>query len=108
MNTTTINHLTRLDYIKCLIEENRMGEALDNMKSMCTDLESICIGHARRFDDRSLEIPKALVRTKPHNWMFLNETWVKLIGMNDSQIHLEISNGISVRNKFIVKNAEGC
>lgn len=104
---TTINRLTQLDYIKCLIEDNKIGEALGNLKSMCKDMECLCIGQADAMNgDNAIEIPKSLVKTKPQNWVFLNETWVKLIGMKDNVIHLEVSDGITIKNKYVIRHGE--
>jgi hypothetical protein len=102
----TINKLTQLDYVKCLIEENRIGEALENLKTICNDLEYICVDQAERLNQDELVIPKSIVKTKPQNWMFLNETWVKMIGVSGDTIQLEVSNGITVESKFIVKRNE--
>lgn len=97
MNTT---HTTQLDYVKILLEEDRAGEALNHLRDICRDLETQCFVSASKLKDIELEIPKSLIKTKPQNWIFLKETWLKLISIKDNDIYLEITDGVSIKNKF--------
>jgi hypothetical protein len=93
-------HYTQLDYVKILLEENREGEALNHLKDICKALEAKCIVTANMLKDAELQIPKSLIKTKPQNWIFLKETWMKLISIKGDDIFLEITDGVSIKNKF--------
>ena len=95
-----VQHYTQLDYIKILLEEDRDGEALNHLKSLCKSLEAKCIVTANILKDKELSIPKSLTKTKPQNWIFLKETWMKLIAFKGDDIFLEITDGVSIKNKF--------
>ena len=101
-NTTT--YLTQIDYIRILIEDSRHGEALNYLKILTTDIEKICVLQATKFDNVEIDLPKSMVKTKPANWLFLNETWMKLIDIKNNHISLEISDGITITNKFKIIN----
>lgn len=93
-------HYTQLDYVKILLEEDREGEALNHLKDICRDLETKCLVTANKLKDTELQIPKSLIKTKPQNWVFLKETWLKLIAIKGDDIFLEITDGVSIKNKF--------
>jgi len=95
-------HTTQLDYVKILLEEDRSGEALNHLKDICRELETKCLVTASKLKDLELDIPKSLIKTKPLNWIFLKETWFKLISIKDDNIYLEITDGVSIKNKFKV------
>ena len=95
-------YITQLDYIKILLEEHKEGEALNNLKDICKNLESNCLVTANKLKDTEFDIPKALIKTKPQNWIFLKETWMKLISIKENDIYLEITDGVSIKNKFII------
>lgn len=95
-----VQHGTQLDYVKILLEDDRDGEALNHLRDICRELETKCQVSANMLKDANLEIPKSLTKTKPHNWIFLKETWVKLLSIKDDNIYLEITDGISIQNKF--------
>lgn len=97
-----VQYLTQLDYVKILLEENREGEALNHLKDICRELETKCIVTAEKLKDLELDIPKSLIKTKPQNWIFLKETWFKLINIKNDDIFLEITDGVSLKNKFTV------
>jgi len=97
-----VQHYTQLDYVKILLEEDREGEALNHLKDICRELETNCIVTANKLKDTELNIPKSLIKTKPQNWIFLKETWMKLININGDDIFLEITDGVSIKNKFKV------
>ena len=103
MNNTT-SYLTQIDYIRILLEESRHGEALNYLKIISDDLERNCVIQANKFDGQELELPKSFIKTKPEKWLFLNETWMKLIDIKDGFISLEISDGITIKNKFKIVN----
>lgn len=94
---------TQLDYIKILMEEHRDGEALNMLKKLSSELESQCILKAQQLNNTELEMPKYLVSTKPNNWIFLKETWFKIIDISKDKVHLEISDGISIKNTIKIK-----
>lgn len=97
--------INQLDYIKLILEDNRHGDALNKLKSLCDDLQHKCDNDRSKFP-AELELPKSLVKTKPKNWLFLNETWVKLLGVKGDTIHLEVTKGMEIVSKFkIIKNA---
>jgi len=95
-----IQHYTQLDYIKILLEDDKNGEALNHLRDICRDLETTCQVSANKLSETELNIPKALTKTKPHNWIFLKETWVKLLAIKGDDIFLEITDGVSIKNKF--------
>ena len=88
MNNT---HTTQLDYVKILLEEDRAGEALNHLKDICRELETKCFVTASKLNDQEIEIPKSLTKTKPQNWIFLKETWLKLISIKGDDIYFEIT-----------------
>lgn len=102
MNT---QYTTQLDYVKILLEEDRAGEALNCLKTICKELETKCLVTASKLTDIEFEIPKSLIKTKPQNWVFLKETWLKLISIKDDNIYLEITDGVSIKNKFKINEA---
>lgn len=101
-----VQYLTQLDYVKILLEENREGEALNHLRDICAELETKCQVTAKRLSENELDIPKSLVKTKPENWIFLQETWVKLLAIKDDDIYLEITDGLSIKNKFKVNGKQ--
>ena len=102
MNT---QHTTQLDYVKILLEEDRASEALNHLRNICKELETKCLVTANKLKDQEFEIPKSLIKTKPSNWIFLKETWFKLISIKDDNIYLEITDGVSIKNKFKLDGA---
>lgn len=97
MNT---QHYTQLDYIKILLEDGKKGEALNHLRDICRELETTCQVTATKLSETELNIPKSLIKTKPQNWIFLKETWVKLLAIKGDDIFLEITDGVSIKNKF--------
>lgn len=95
-----VNHLTQLDYIKVLLDEDREGEALNHLKQIARDLEAKCLVTAKKLEETEFDIPKALIKTKPQNWIFLKENWVKLVSIQHDNICLEITDGVSIKTKF--------
>lgn len=96
-----IHYLTQLDYIKILLEEDRNGEALNHLRSITSDLEAVCKSEAERLNTE-LEMTKAETKTKPENWIYVNNTWAKLIEIDSDvrTIALEVSKGISIKTTF--------
>ena len=97
-----VQHYAQLDYIKILLEDEKSGEALNQLKDICRELENKCQITANQLRDTELKIPKSLIKTKPQNWIFLKETWLKLIAIKGDDIFLEITDGVSIKSKFKV------
>jgi hypothetical protein len=95
-------YVMQLDYIKILLEDGKDGEALNSLRDMCSQVERGCKVTASRLDGTILDMPKALVKTKPMNWLFLNETWLKLLSLERDSAKFEVTNGISITNKITI------
>ena len=100
----TKEHLmTQLDYIKILIDEDRLGESHDRIEELRENLNESCSRIIDKFNSSQLELPKSLVKTKPNQWVFLNQNWVKIISITKQDIVFELNKGNTVRTKYTIK-----
>ncbi len=85
------NYNTELDYIKILLEENRIGEALNNINILKTDLFTECINI--KTNSANLILPK---KVKAGENLYLNNHWFKYVRKQDNKHVLEIAKDILV------------
>lgn len=88
--------ITQVDYIKCLLEEQRLGEALNNIQNIAKDLEQHCDKLAQQLSSTDLVLSKEELKTKKGNYIYIHNMWLKVIDKSPTHIELGISNGISV------------
>lgn len=98
-------YITQINYIKVLLEENRIGEAFNYVNILSDGLEQTCEKIVNNLDiTDGLTITKKDEKTKPGNWLYIDNNWLKLINKNDEQLHLEISKNIQVKTKYKILN----
>lgn len=98
-------YITQLDYIKILLEEDRLGEALNYTNILSTGLQQDCELLAETFNrTRVLNITKEQSKTKNGNWIFLRDSWFKLLDKDKSMIHLEVCKNIEIKIPYNVIN----
>lgn len=88
--------ITQVDYIKCLIEEQRLGEALQCMQSVTKDLSQHCDKLAQTLSTSEIVFSKEQLKTKKGNYIYINNTWCKVIERTNTSIELGICDGVSV------------
>ncbi len=88
--------ITQVDYIKCLLEEQRLGEALNCIHNISKDLEQYCDKLAQQLSSTDLELSKEQLKIKKGNYIYIQNVWLKIIDKSSTHIELGISNGISV------------
>jgi len=97
MNKNIDNKLvTQIDYIKCLLEEQRLGEALNYIQNISKDLESYCDNLAQQLSSSEIILTKDQIKTKKGNYIYINNVWLKVIEKSNSHIELGITNGVSI------------
>lgn len=100
----TKEHLiTQLDYIKILIDEDRIGESHDKIEELRVNLNDTCNKIKDSFTSSDLEIPKSLIKTKPNQWIFIKQNWVKVINISKSEITFELNKGNKIKSKYTIK-----
>jgi hypothetical protein len=100
---TKENLITQLDYIKILIDEDRHGESHDRIEELRENLNETCNSIKDKFNSAQLELPKSLIKTKPNQWIFINQTWVKILSITKQEITFELNKGNTVKSKYTVK-----
>lgn len=99
------NHLIyQLDYLKILIEEDRYGESLDKSKEFIQNLEQTCSLINHKFDNGEIELSKAMTKTKPNQWLFLNKTWIKVLEITKNEITFEINKGNVLKRIYSLRS----
>lgn len=97
--------ITQLDYIKILIDEDRLGESHDRIEELRLNLNDTCNKIKDKFTSAQLEIPKSLIKTKPNQWIFLDQNWVKIISINKQEITFEVNKGNTIKSKYTIKKS---
>jgi len=101
MSNKTTAYLTQLDYIKILLEEQRIGEASDLLNELNTTIKINCKEEAEKLNNATeIEIKQSIKNTKPNNWVFVNNIWAKLLSVSRNEIQLEIAKDIEVKLKI--------
>lgn len=95
--------LTQLDYIKILIDENRLAESHDRLDELKSNLSLTCDKIKEKMVTSQIEIPKSLTKTKPNQWMFINQNWVKVISINKQELTFELNKGNTAKIKYVTK-----
>lgn len=88
--------ITQIDYVKCLIEEQRLGEALQCIENVSKDLSKYCDEIAQRLSTSDFFLSKEQLKTKKGNYIYVNDTWCKVIDRTPTTIELAVSEGVSV------------
>jgi len=96
--------LFQLDYMKVLLEEDRYGETFDKAKELIQNLEQTCKSIYAKFDNGEIELSKALTKTKPNQWVFLNKTWIKVLQITKNEITFEINKGNILKRIYNLRN----
>lgn len=96
MNNIDTVLMTQIDYIKCLLEEQRLGEALNLMHNVSKDLEQHCDKLAQQLSSSEIVFTKEQLKTKKGNYIYINNMWLKVIDKTATSIELGITNGVSV------------
>ncbi len=91
MNKLNIRLTTQLDYIKTLIEESRYGEASDAVTNLNADLQDKVTSMRKHIEDEPVSLPKALTKTKPNEWLLINNDWYKMRKITKTELVLEIN-----------------
>ena len=105
MRKNKAKYITQLDYIKVLLEEDRFGEALNYTNILSGNLNTECEIIAETFNNGNpIQITKDQMKTKPGNWMFIRDSWVRLIAKDSDTIHLEVSKNIEIKMPYNVVN----
>jgi len=100
----TKDHLmTQLDYIKILLDEDRIGESHDRIEELRINLNETCNKIKDSFNSSDIEIPKSLIKTKPNQWMFINQNWIKIVSITKQEITFEVNKGNTLRKKYTIK-----
>lgn len=97
------NLITQLNYIKTLLEENRLGDANDMLSSLNNEIHTKCIKTANELNNNELLINKTQLNTKPNNSIYINGQWVKLININKNELEIQISNNIKIKTKYKIQ-----
>lgn len=87
------NYITQLDYIRILLEEEKYGEALNNISHIKNNLETQCENILNNID---IDIDMLKTDLKPGMWYYINQTWLKFIGIKNNFAIYEIANGIEI------------
>ena len=103
--TNTNKYITQLDYIRVLLEENRIGEAMNFVDILSKGLEKECTSIANTIENNNLVIDKVQLKTKPNNYMYIQDTWVKLLQMDKENISLEVNKNIVVKTTYKVNES---
>ena len=96
MNNIDIILITQIDYIKCLLEQQRLGEALNHIHSFRKDLEQHCANLAQELSSSDIAFTKEQMKTKIGNYIYINNMWLKVIDKTPTSIELGITDGVSV------------
>lgn len=94
--------ITQLDYVKILIEEEKYGQASDMIFDVSVVIDSKVKKIYDNLIENNLEIPKILVKTKPNEWKFLNNNWVKFKSINKDNIVLYLNRNNLVQKQYTV------
>ena len=101
--TNTNKYITQLDYIKVLLEENRIGEAMNFVEILSKGLDKECNEIANTIEKSDIVINKTQLKTKPNNYMYIKDTWVKLLQLDKENISLEVNKIIIVTKRIADK-----
>lgn len=97
MNNNIDNVLiTQVDYIKCLLEEQRLGEALNYVQNLKKDLEQQCDKLAEFLSSSEIVLSKEQLKIKKGNYIYINNVWLKVLNKTNTHIELGITNGVSI------------
>lgn len=97
MKKNVVKYITQLDYIKVLLEEDRIGEALNYVNILSKGLETECkiiSDDLNQIDE--IAISNVDIKIKPGNWMNVNNAWIKLLERNEQNkiMVFEVSNNV--------------
>lgn len=96
MNNIDTVLITQIDYIKCLLEQQRLGEALNCIHSIGKDLEQHCDKLAQQLSSSDIAFTKEQLKTKKGNYIYIHNMWLKVIDKTPTSIELGITDGVSV------------
>lgn len=97
------NVITQIDYIRILIEENRWGEASDLIDELKYEV-SLKINKIKAdTENMMLNLPKSLIKSKPDNWVVINDNWYKMKKISKNELILEISKNILIKKEYTIK-----
>jgi hypothetical protein len=97
--------ITAINYIKVLLEEDRLGESIKYINLLKNDIESESDVLIMKLEG-DLIINKEQLKTKPGNFIYIHDMWFKLISLNknDRTIHLEARPGVEINKKYTILN----
>lgn len=100
MNRDKMKMLTQLDYIKILIEDDRLGEASDIIYDVSSNIELKLKNIAEKVNNSNVELPKVLVKTKANEWLNINDVWYKMKSINKDQIIVALNRNNTVQMSY--------
>ena len=103
--TNTSKYITQLDYIKVLLEENRIGEAMNFVEILSIGLQKECETIKNSIENQEIIIDKLQLKTKPNNYMYIKDTWVKLLERDKENIGLEVCKNVTVKTTYKVNES---
>ena len=97
-----ISYLTQLDYIKTLIEENRIGESLSILNELDKQIYLQCMNLFNKINEEDLILLKSDLTIKPNNYIYIFDNWIKLLSINKTHVLLEITKDLIIEKKYII------
>lgn len=99
-----ISYLTQLDYIKTLIQENRICESLAILNQLDKQIYLHCMNLYNTIQLNELTLLKSDLNIKPNNYIYIFDNWIKLLKINKTHITLEITKELIIEKNYIISN----